>query len=172
MTNEQWENVLSRAGAVLNFGIEKKEQVQNSKMAKLVAAIPYLADCNKAFETSFSHLLIYLMAFDESSKDVYFHKPEDNSDIYSRLFPISSFSGGQIEIIHCCMDLIALCMLSNYKKDSEEDKRIGKYNPINEGQWDYDTLSTELIQKIDKNITPEISAIYNSTIALEGYWNK
>ncbi|MEA1973536.1 MAG: hypothetical protein U9N34_09655, partial [Candidatus Cloacimonadota bacterium] len=119
MTNEQWENVLSRAGAVLNFGIEKKEQVKNSKMAKLIAATPFLAGCDKAIETSFSHLLIYLMSLDESAKDIYFHKPEDDADIYLRLFPISNFLGGKKEIIQCCMDLKALCMLSNYKKDTE-----------------------------------------------------
>ncbi len=170
MTNEQWENVLNRAGAVLNFGIEKKEQVQNSKMAKLIAATPYLAGCNKADETSFSHLLIYLMSLDESAKDIYFHKPEDDDDIYCRLFPISSFSGGNREIIRCCMDLAALCMLSNYRKDMELDSSTGKYNPINAGNWDYDTMSLLLIQNIDKTITPEISKIYTKEDALKSYW--
>jgi len=170
MTKEQWENVLSRAGAVLNFGIEKKEQVKNSKMAKLIAAVPFIAGCNKAVETSFSHLLIYLMSLDESAKDIYFHKKEDDADIYSRLIPISNFSGGNKEIIDCCMDLLTLCMVSNYKKDAADDKEIGKYNPLNSGEWDYDTISKKLIEKIDKNIIPEITNIYTKDDALKAYW--
>ena len=170
MTNEQWENVLSRAGVVLNFGIEKKEQVKNSKMAKLIAATPFLAGCNKVEETSFSHLIIYLMSIDESAKDIFFHKEEDNCDLYSRLFLISSFSGGNKEIIQCCMDLIALCMLSNYNKNYEEDKLIGKYNPINKSDWDYETMSKILIEKIDKYKTSEILTVYTKEDALKGYW--
>jgi len=172
MNDEKWGNVLARAGAVLNFGIEKKEQIQNSKMAKFIATVPYLAGCNKTLETSFSHLMIYLMSLDESAKDIFFHKPEDDRDIYSRLFPISNFSGGNREIIQCCMDLTALCMLSNYKKDIEEDRETGKYNPINNNIWDYDFLSKKLIDNIDKNITSEISALYTKEDAVKGYWGK
>jgi len=172
MTNKEWENVFSRAGAVLNFGIEKKEQVQNSQMAKLIAAVPFLAGCNKAMETSFSHLIIYLMSLDESAKDIFFHKPEDDKDIYSRLFPINNFSGGNRNIIQCCLDLTALCMLSNYRKDMEEDREIGKYNPINDDIWNYDFLSKKLIENIDKNITSEISVLYTKEDAVKGYWSK
>ena len=171
MTDEQWENVLARAAAVLNLGIVKKEKIKNSKLAKLIAATPYLAGCNKTSETSFSHLLIYLMSMDESAKDIYFHKPEDDADIYSRLFPISSFSGGNKEIIQCCMDLSALCMLANYKKDMDNDKTIGKYNPVSEGVWDYNSLYTKLSDNIDRLITPEISKIYTKDDALQAYWS-
>lgn len=170
MTNEQWENVLSRAGAVFNFGIEKKDQLKNSHMARLIAVTPFLAGCNKATETAFSHLSIYLLSLDESAKDIYFHKPEDDEDIYSRLFPISSFSGGNRDIIKCCMDLTALCMLSNYNKDAAEDKATGKYNPINEGKWDYEALSKQLKENIEKTITSDISTIYTVENALKGLW--
>lgn len=170
MTNGQWDNISSRATAVFNFGIEQKEQLKNSRMAKLIAAVPFLAGCNKATETSFSHLSIYILSLDESSKDIYFHKPEDDEDIYSRLLPISNFIGGDRNTIQCCLDLTALCMLSNYKKDMEKDKDIGKYNPIIAEKWDYETMSASLIKNIDNTITSEISAIYSKKDALERYW--
>lgn len=170
MTSEQWEKVLSRVGAVLNFGVEKKEKVKKSKMAKFIAAVPYLAGCNKVLETSFSHLLIYLMSLDESAKDIFFHTNEDDNDIYFRLFPINNFSGGNKDILKCCMDLIALCMISNYRNDSDVDREIGKYNPLNSGKWNYDEISASLIIGIDKNITPEISLIYTKENALKGIW--
>ena len=172
MTNDQWENVLNRAGAVFNFGIEKKEQVKNSRMAKLIAAVPYLAGCNKATETSFSHLIIYLLSLDESAKDIFFHKQEDDNDIYSRLIPISNFTGGNRNTIQCCIDLIALCMLSNYKKDTNDDKASGKYNPVNEGVWDYEVMSGRLTNSIKKTITVEISAVYTREDAIRGYWQR
>ena len=172
MNDELWENILSRAGAVFNFGIEKKEQLKSSRMARLIASTPFLAGCGKATGTSFSHLSIYIMSLDESAKDIYFHKPDDDEDIYSRLFPISSFCGGNKDVIQCCMDLTALCMLSNYKKDAEKDEAIGKYNPINAGKWDYDIFSEKLIMNINKSITPEISKIYTTDDALKGYWRK
>ena len=170
MNDELWENLLSRAGAVFNFGIEQKQKLKNNRMARLIAAIPFLAGCDKALETSFSHLSVYLMSLDESTKDIYFHKPVDDEDIYSRLFPISSFFGGNREIIECCIDIIALCMLSNYKKDAEEDLAIGKYNPISLNKWKYETISSELINNIEKTMTEEIEKIYTINDAVEGYW--
>jgi hypothetical protein len=170
MTNEQWTNVLSRAGAVLNFGIAKKEQLQNNNLAKLITATPYLADCMKATETSFSNLLIYLMSLEESAKDIYFHKTEDDKDLYSRLAPISNFIGGNKTIIQCSLDLTALCMLSNYRKDADLDMEIGKYNPINSGKWNYDELSATLIENIDKTIIPDMADIYTKENALRGMW--
>ena len=170
MMNEQWESILNRAGTAFNFGIEKKEQLKSSRMAKLIAATPFLAGCNKAAETAFSHLTIYLMSLDESVNDIFFHKPEDDGDLYSRLIPISSFSGGDKAIIQCCMDLTALCMLSNYNKDTEKDKAAGKYNPINAGKWDYEPMSRPLIESIERTITPDISAVYTVQDALKAYW--
>ena len=146
------------------------EDVNQTESTTLIATTPFLAGCNKAIETSFSHLTIYLMSIDESAKDIYCHKEEDDEDIYSRLFPISIFSGGKREIIECCMDLMVLCMLSNYKKDSEEDKLIGKYNPINSGKWDYETMFAKLIENIDRSITTEILNIYTKEDAIKGYW--
>jgi len=68
------------------------------------------------------------------------------------------------------MDLIALNMISNYKKDAENDKAIGKYNPLNEGKWDYKEISEKLIQNIKKSITSEISEIYTVDDAVKGLW--
>ena len=109
------------------------------------------------------------MSLDESARDIYFHKSEDDKDIYSRLLPIINFKGGDKTVIQCCIDLTALCMLSNYKKDMEEDKAIGKYNPVNDSNWNYDTMSEKLVDNIDKTITNQISEIYTKNDALRAY---
>ncbi len=170
MTKENWERVSSRVKAVFNFGIEKSDWLENCRMARLIAAVPFLAGCNKAEETSFTNLVIYVLSIDESSKEIYFHKPGDDTDLYSRLAPINNFLGGDQKIIQCCMDLIALNMIAGYKRDMKEDESIGKYNPLNIGNWDYDTMSEKLVQDINAVITSEISSIYTMEDALRGLW--
>lgn len=170
MTKKQWGKVSSRARAVFNFGVEKSEWLEGCKMARLIAAVPFLAGCEKAEETSYTHLAIYLMSIDGSTKEIYFHKAADDADIYSRLQPICNFKGGDLKVIQCCMDLIALCMVSNYNKDTETDKAIGKYNPVNAGTWNHGSVSEKLIGDIKTNITPEISEIYTVGDALRAIW--
>lgn len=171
MTKIQWEKVSSRVRTIFNFGVEKSEWLENCRMARLIAAVPFIAGCNRAEETSFTHLAVYVMSIDGSTKELYFHKAEDDENPFSRLLPISNFSSGNQQIIKCCMDLILLSMISNYNKDAQEDMNIGKYNPIASGKWNYSELSKSVIKRIDENITPEISAVYTTEKALKGVWN-
>lgn len=170
MTEEQWSKLTGRAGAVLNYGVEEKEWLKGSRMARLIGETPYLAGCRKAEETAFTHLMVYLIAMHESARDVYLHKLEDDRDLYSRLAPLSNFVGGDASTLECCIDLMCLCMLSNYHKDSEEDRTLGKYNPINEANWDYQVESERLIKKIKPTMTPEIASVYTVEEALRGFW--
>jgi len=170
MSTESWETVSSRARALLNYGIVQTEWLQRSRMARFIAEVPYLAGCSKAAETSFAHLLIYLASIDDSCKEVFFHKPEDDGDLYTRLTPLLSFSGGNKAVLDCCRDLLALCMVSNYLKDTESDRAIGKYNPLNEGAWNGETLIRELSGSVTGTISPEISVFYTVEEALRGTW--
>jgi hypothetical protein len=172
MTTEQWETVSSRARALLNYGIIKAEWLQKSRMARFIAAVPYLAKCGKATETSFAHLLLYLASLDESARAIFFHKPEDDGDIYNRLLPILNFHNGNEATLNCCRDLLALCMVSNYQKDAEADKIAGKYNPLNAGFWVAQPLIEKLEASIKAKITPEIAEYYTVEEALRGYWDE
>lgn len=170
MTEEQWNILAGRAGAVLNYGIEDKAWLKQSKIARLITAIPFLAGCDKAEETAFSHLLIYLIALHESGKSIFLHKPIDDRDVYTRLFPLSNFMGGDVSVISCGLDLIALTMIAGYRRDAGEDEKLGKYNPLNAGKWDYATESDKLTGKIKASITPEMEVLYTVEDALKGYW--
>ena len=170
MTENEWIDVSGRVKVLFNFGIEKSNWLLSCRTARFIAAIPYLAGCDKARETSFSHLAIYCMSNDESGKDVFLHNESDDSDIFSRLRPISNFISGDRRIIDCCMSLLALNMICNYNKDADHDKLIGKYNPIAGGLWDFDSIYNELTRTIDANITPEISEYYSIALAKSGAW--
>jgi hypothetical protein len=172
MTKEQWEIVSSRARAILNFGIAQTEWLQGCRTARFIAAIPFLAKCGKATETSFAHLLIYLASLDGSAKQLFFHTPEDDGEVHTRLNPILSFYGGNEAVLGCCRDLLALCMVSNYRKDAEADKVAGKYNPLNAGIWVAQPLIEELKASIGTRITPEIAEFYTIEEALRGFWQE
>ena len=170
MTKEQWETVSSRARVVLNYGVAQTERLEKSRIARFIAEVPFLAGCDKALVTSFTHLLTYLVSLDESAKEIFFHRAEDDGNVYSRLAPLLSFSGGDQKTLDCCRDLLALCMVSNYRKDAESDRAVGKYNPLNTGSWDGDALVAELSASVGSTITPEISAYYTAEDALRGAW--
>ena len=172
MTKQQWEIVSSRVRAILNYGIAQTEWLQESRLARFIAAVPFLAQCGKATETSFAHLLIYLATLDSSVRQIFFHKPEDDKDLYSRLSPILNFYGGNEATLHCCRDLMALCMISNYQQDAESDRALGKYNPLNTGIWDAQLLIRQLEESIKSSITPEIAEFYTVEEALLGLWKE
>jgi len=170
MTKNQWETISSRVRALLDFGVAETEWLEGSRVARFIAAVPFLAGCGKALETSFSHLLVYLASLDDSTKELFYHKPGDDGDLYSRLHPILHFSGGNPETLLCCRDLLALCMVSNYLKDAEQDRLLGKYNPLNEGVWVAPALIGELTASIETRMTPEIAEFYTAEEALLGVW--
>lgn len=172
MKHEQWELVSSRVRAILNYGIAQTKWLQESRIARFIAAVPFLAKCEKATETSFTHLLIYLVTLDGSVKELFFHQPEDDRNLYARLYPILNFSGGNEETLLCCKNLMALCMVSNYVRDAESDRIMGEYNPLNAGTWDAPSLIRELEESIKASSTPEIAEFYTVDEALRGYWKE
>jgi hypothetical protein len=170
IAGRQWEEISSRARAILNYSIVQKEVLEKNKTARFIAAIPFLGECAKPVETAFSHLLIYLVSLDESAKDIYFHKAEDDHDLYSRIRPLLNFIGGNEDILNCCRDLLSLCMVSNYIHNAEADNSIGKYNPVAAGIWDGKAIQQKLITSIEETITPEIAAYYTIDDAIRGFW--
>jgi hypothetical protein len=167
---KQWVEISSRARTILNYGIVQKEALEKNKTARFIAAIPFLGECEKPVETAFSHLLIYLVSLDESARDIYFHKAEDDHDLYSRIRPLLNFVGGNEKVLNCCRDLLSLCMVSNYIHNAEADNAIGKYNPVAAGTWDGKAIQQKLIASIERTITPEIAAYYTIDDAVRGFW--
>jgi hypothetical protein len=63
-------------------------------------------------------------------------------------------------------------MVSNYRKDAHTDQSMGKYNPLNTGVWDAESLIGEPRASIGKNITSEIAEFYTIEEALQGFWQE
>jgi hypothetical protein len=125
----------------------ERQRFRRGMVAKLIAAIPFLAGCEDAERTAVSHLGTYLLSVRET-KPYFNARPEDGASPLERLRLGSNFKGGDQRIIEKGLCLLALNMVSDYQNDIEEDERLGKYNPIAAGAWDFKTMVEDLEWKI------------------------
>ncbi len=170
-TEDTWRNITDKLSVIHNYGIFEKKWLVENKLAKLIAATPYLAESVKPDIVSFSHLSLYLLSLTETGKTIFVHREIDDSNLYSRLDPLIYFSTGDQEVIEASNALLGLCMLSNYKKDSQRDRKSGKYNPVASGKWQFDTMKETLLATLAKNSrAEELLQIYPVQEALKGNW--
>lgn len=68
------------------------------------------------------------------------------------------------------MSLLALNMISDYKRDIQEDRDLGKYNPVDNGTMSHDVIRTELLKTIESVDCPQMDEIMDSDEAPMGWW--
>jgi hypothetical protein len=142
-----WAEISGCVAEAFRMTVEEKERFAGGRIAKLIAAIPFLAGCEDAERTAVAHLGTYLLSTRETKR--YFNaRPEDGVSVLERLRLGSNFMGGDGKIIEKGLCLLALNMVSDYKRDIEEDARLGKYNPIAARAWDFESTVEELEYKI------------------------
>lgn len=157
--NDLWLDLVARVSGFTGLSPRKQELLKSNKVAKLVAALPFLARCPNPHRIALSHLSIYLLASSEEGKDLFLHDFSDNSDIFGRLERIMHFEGGNREIIDRGMNLLALAMLGDHHRDRFIDRKKGKYNPLNAGVWSYEKTKKELTGKIESVASPDMDEI-------------
>ena len=88
----------------------------------------------------------------------YAHLPSDDINLFKRLGFISTFEGGDKDIIEYGMNLLALIMIEGYHKSENEDRKNGVYNPFVAGVWNYEKekmlifIKLEQVKKIEFDI--------------------
>lgn len=167
--NEIVDLIMEDVATSFRMDLEEKKRFMEKNIARLIAAIPFLADCNDAARTAVSHLGIYVLSCRET-KYHYNAVQDDNESIFERLRLINNFKGGDTKIIEKGMNLLTLIMLTDYKQDIELDAAIQKYNPLSDGSFDYDNLRNELIQKINEVDCPQMDEIYNQEVGTRAFW--
>lgn len=170
-TEEQWTELVDSLSTVFKISPSRKNRILNNKVMKLTAAIPYAAGCRNPKRVSLSHLAIYLLAATQGGKQFFQHGFHDNDDLFSRLERISHFDGGNEIIINRGMNMLALAMLEDHITDAPGDRAEGKYNPINEGFWNYEKLSAALREKITSVPCKTLDSIMNINSDIPGYWD-
>ena len=146
-TEEKWKEISGNVAAAFRMSHEEELRLREGRIARLIAAIPFLAGCEEAERTAVAHLGTYLLSVRET-KPYFVAQPGDNAGPMERLRLIGEFKGGNRQIIEKGMSLLALNMVSDYKRDIEEDARLGKYNPVAAGAWNFESTVEALEWKI------------------------
>jgi len=156
----EWCYLVDEISNVFRFTGEERNQFENSYTAKLIATIPFEAGCIEPERTAIAHLCIYVAELRGFQK-YYAHLPSDDKDIYNRLTRISTFDGGNQEIINHGMNILALIMIEGYRKSMEKDKINNVYNPFVSGKWNYQSIKNKLIWEINKIEVPNFDWFFN-----------
>ncbi len=169
VTEEFWQSITEIVADSHRLSVSELAALRNNRTAKLIVAIPALADCNNADRIAVQHLSTYLTA--QSADRIFGHRPEDDRTLFVRLERISNFDGGDSAAIKRGMNLLALTMVANYEKGVNEDRRQGVYNPVDSGEWNAEELKTKLIKEIRSVDSPEMDEIMDAEYAIMGSWN-
>ena len=159
-----WEYLVLEMKKVFRFTRKETKWFKNCKTAKLIATIPFAAGCDEPERTAIAHLCIYLAEIRGFQK-YYAHLPSDDCDLFKRLGFISTFEGGNQDIIEYGMNLLALTMIEGYHKSENDDKTNGIYNPFVSGKWNYDICVQRIKQSFNKNSFPRLDDLYSR------HWN-
>lgn len=164
----KWDSILDMVSLAFSLSAEEKKRVKATKMAQLIAAIPFIAGCEDAERTAISHIGTYILTV--RTEKVFDHQPSDDKDLFRRLQMINNHIGGNKKLIKRGLNLIVLNMIQNYKNDAIKDKEAGKYNPISAGKWNYEKTRDKLLKQIKSVESPFMDEIVSPEEELQGWW--
>jgi len=159
----EWNYIVEESAVVFRLTDLEKNQLSNSTTARIIATIPFAANCEDAERTAIAHICLYLAELKGFQKYCA-HVPSDDSNIFNRLDAISDFKGGNKAIINHGMNLLALKMLEGYKHSSQKDEKNGIYNPLVSGNWNYKLIKNDLLNKLSKIECPALDDLFYSDI--------
>ncbi|AEE16901.1 hypothetical protein [Treponema brennaborense] len=146
----QWTELCNCICETFRFSAKEKEAFQKNQTAKLIAALPFAAECDDAKRTALAHLAIYVTEL-RGGAVIGDHTPADNESVYARLRLLSSFKGGKKSVIDQGMSLLALTMIRGYEKSKSYDAQHHIYNPLNDGSWNFESMERDLLSSIGSN---------------------
>jgi len=166
-----WHGIVKKVAHTFRLSPGEEKQLLENRVAKLIGAIPYLADCRNPDRSSIGNVCSYLIAKHTAMKPVYSHRKSDDEDISARLRGISHFEGGNQAVIERGMNILYLTMLCNYQKDQKNDITAGKYNPVASGAWNYETMIHDLFAAIAEVHCPDMDEIFGAEQGERGFWD-
>ncbi len=94
----EWNSIVEEISFVFKLDTKEKGKLYNSRTAKIIASIPFAAECKQPERNAVAHLCMYVAELKGFQKYCA-HCPEDDFDIFNRLAFISTFEGGDKDII-------------------------------------------------------------------------
>ena len=163
MPESMWDYLVEEMTKVYRFTRKETKWFKNCKTAKLIATIPFAAACDEPERTAIAHLCLYLAEIRGFEKYCS-HLKNDDLNIYGRLNFISTFEGGNPEVLKYGMNLLALCMIEGYHKSEVEDRKKGIYNPFVSHAWNYEKIKNELDKQLGTSNFKTLELLYRE------YW--
>lgn len=165
----KWSAISDSLAEAFRMTDSERTWLKNKPVAQLIAAIPLMAGCQDAERTAVAHLGTYLLSIKET-KTFFNANASDDADIFERLRLGSTFVGGDKGVIDKGMSMLALCMVIDYARDGELDRKLGKHNPVSTGAFDYVTIRRDLEQRIAAVECPEMEGIVRNPETQDGWW--
>ena len=170
LLNRFWNDVSFKVTELFDMSGNEVKLFQTCNTAKLIGTLPFLAGTVTAERDSISNLIIYIASVQQATRECYLHTHEDDEEILDRLKPINHFNGGDRQILHRGMNLLALIMLEDYQRDKELDLKNQKYNPVLSGIWNYEFIKEKILNEIEKVPCPDMDNIISLEYVPFTYW--
>jgi len=167
-----WAELASTIENAFCLDAAASSRLEGNNTARLVAALPYLADCEEPRRTALAHLGIFVLANTKAARGDFDHKPADDANPLHRLAPIADFQGGDSRVIERGMKLLALVMLNGYERDISKDAAAGEYNPVGAKTWDASALRTRFTAELRAAACPQMDAVMTLESALRVFWDE
>jgi hypothetical protein len=168
--DEIWDKIVSFTTDIFGLTPDKSEVLRNNIVAKIIAAIPYLAECYNPDRSAISHLGTYIISQHSLVHYIYSLRASDTRSINARLVELSQFDGGDRKIIERGMNLLHLTMISSYRGVRSTDSvRGGKSKSITR-KGNGGVSISKLVRQIESVECKEMDEIFPVTRALQGEW--
>ncbi|MCR4736311.1 MAG: hypothetical protein K5829_15045 [Treponema sp.] len=165
---QKWEYFVKAITDIFHLTNNESTELKNSVTAKIIAMIPFVANCKEADRTAISHLSLYMVE-KKGFQEYCCHLPSDDEYLLKRLSPISNFKGGDEAIIEHGMYMLALIMINGYKRSAHRDIRYGIYNPIANGKWNYAKTKKEILAVLSKNPNKALDSLLAANELIPGW---
>ena len=170
-TSDHWITLANSVSETFRLTEVESHHFFESKTARLIAALPFLAGSDQPDRTALAHLATYWLASKGSARWTFDHTPEDDVDPLRRLATIASFQGGDQVVLDRGMRLLALQMICGYARDQAKDTVTGEYNPLLSGAWDARRMIDGLVAEIQDRPCGEMDGIMSIHDAQSYWWS-
>jgi hypothetical protein len=164
-----WSELCRCVAETFRFTAAEVEAFAENRTARLIGTIPFAAGCEEPERTALAHLALYVTEL-RGGNGIGGHGRGDDRSLFARLRLLSSFIGGDQEIIRHGMNYLALIMLVGYERSRSADDRNGVYNPLNDGSWDGAELKAGLINAIEAYPCALLDGIFYSAEGVIPLW--
>tara|TARA_B100000614_G_scaffold245063_1_gene249809 strand:+ start:697 stop:1248 length:552 start_codon:yes stop_codon:yes gene_type:complete len=166
---DSWPAIADAVGHAFRMSDAERSWLRDKRVARLIAAIPFVAGCRHPERTAVTHLGTYILSGRETASS--FHASvDDDSDILDRLRPIMTFRGGDRTLVDAGMAFLALNMLEDYRDDIQIDAALGKYNPVASGAFRFETIRSALLAMISPEARDTYAAAIDGDPGTLAYW--